>query len=619
MGEFFQQVWEMREQVFVGVLVVLVFVAFLREWFSPDIVAMGAFVLLLLTGILNEEDALAVFGTSAPMIIACMFILSGALERTGTIEAMGHWFEKVAGKTESRILIVMMLLVIPLSAFVNNTPVVVVLMPIVLSLCRKLDLTASRFLIPLSYAAIAGGTCTIIGTSTNVLASGIAGDAGRDDGIAGLEPFSMFEITKLGAVFAVVTVGYLMTFGRKLLPDRITLSTMFEAEEGREFLSEATVAEGSPLDGKKFVDTKLAKMRELRLIEVRRNGYRLQEALDKTIFKAGDRLTFKSRVSGLLDLKEAEGIEVGHRGEFGLEKVKTESAILMEGMIGPRSRLLGKTLKELQFRQRYGVIILAVHRRGENLRDRFEDVKLAFGDTLLVEGPVVRMNQLFAERDFVNLSKPKERPFRRSKAPIALGALGLFMVLGAFEILPLLVIALGAVLLVLATRAIDVNEAYESVEWKVIFLIFGMLALGRALQVTGLAETVAFSTVEVFGRFGPMVVLSIIYLLAAVLTEVISNNAVAALLTPIAIGVAVALGVDPRPLVVAVMFGASASFSTPIGYQTNTFVYGAGGYKFADFARVGIPLAVILWIIASVLIPVFWPLDLPAEAAVPES
>ncbi|CAN5487233.1 SLC13 family permease [soil metagenome] len=610
MGEFFQQVWDAREQVFVAGLVALVFVAFLREWFSPDMVAMGAFVILLVTGILTEGDALLVFGTSAPLIIACMFILSGALERTGTIEAMGHWFEKMAGSTERRILLVLMLLVIPLSAFVNNTPVVVVLMPIVLALCRKRDMMASRFLIPLSYAAIAGGTCTVIGTSTNVLASGIASQMCQEEGVAGLEPFGMFEITKLGLVFAAVTVTYLMVFGRKLLPDRVTLSTLFEAEEGREFLSEATVAKGSPLEGKNFVDTKLAKMRDLRLIEVRRRGRRLRVPLNETRFEAGDRLTVKSRVTGVMGLNEAPGIDVGQRGELGLQEVKTESAILMEGIVGPRSRLLGKTLRELHFRQQFGVIILALHRRGENLRERFEDVKLAFGDTLLVEGPVAEMNRLFAERDFVNLSRPKARPFRRSKAPFALGALGLFMVLGALEILPLLVIALAAVLFVLATRAIEVNEAYESVEWKVIFLIFGMLALGRALQVTGLAETVATSTVEVFGRFGPVVVLSVIYLMAAILTELISNNAVAALLTPIAIGVALALGVDPRPFVVAIMFGASASFSTPIGYQTNTFVYGAGGYRFSDFGRVGIPLTLILWILASILIPTFWPLEL---------
>jgi len=281
----------------------------------------------------------------------------------------------------------------------------------------------------------------------------------------------------------------------------------------------------------------------------------------------------------------------------------------MEGIIGPGSSLLGQSLKALNFRQRFGVLILAVHRRGENLRERFEDVKLAFGDTLLVEGGVDRMNKLFQERDFINLSRPKSRPVRRSKVPFAIGAIGLFMVLGAFKVAPLIVLALAAVLLTMFTRCIDPNEAYGAVEWKVIFMIFGMLGMGMALESTGVVATLSSWVKDVVaGGYGPVVMISLIYLLAAVLTELVSNNAVAALLTPVAIGVAGALGpdVDPRPFVIAVMFGASASFSTPIGYQTNTYVYGAGGYRFSDFARVGIPLAVLLWIVASLLIPLIW-------------
>jgi len=604
----FASIWEGGDQIMVAVLILFVFVAFVREWFTPDIVAMGAFILLLLTGVLGKSDAEAVFGTGAPLVIACMFILSGALERTGTIEVLGNWFERIAGKSEKRILLTMMLLVIPLSAFVNNTPVVVVMMPIVLALCRKLDYRASRFLIPLSYAAIAGGTCSIIGTSTNVLASDIATTYGQDPRFPGLaKPFGMFEITKLGLVFSAITVTYLMFFGRKLLPDRTTLSTLVESQEGREFFTEAIIGESSPLAGKLYTETNLAKRREIRVVEVRRRGQRVERALNKIRFHSGDRLTLKTHASGVMGLNEEEGLQLGVQEELGLEGMRTESVVLMEGIVGPRSTLVGKNLRELSFRQRFGVIILAVHRRGENLRERFESVKLAFGDTLLVEGPVKSMNQLFAQRDFVNLSKPKERPFRRSKAPFALGALAGFMLLGAFTGMPLSILALAAVFVVVATRALDINEAYEAIEWRIIFMIFGMLGLGRAVQETGLAATLATQVVEVFGsRLGPTAVLSCIYFLAAVLTELISNNAVAVLLTPIAIGVAEAFGVDARPFVVAVMFGSSASFSTPIGYQTNTFVYGAGGYRFSDFGKVGIPLAVILWIVASFLIPVFW-------------
>ena len=444
----------------------------------------------------------------------------------------------------------------------------------------------------------------MIGTSTNIIASGIAVESG-------LKPFGMFEISLLGLVFVAVTITYMMLFGRRLLPDRVTLSTLFEAEEGKEFLTQAFISEGSPLVGKVFPDTPLAKMKDLRIIEVVRGTRRLNRSLKELEFEEGDQLLFKTRAGGIVGISETEGIEAGmsRTGELGLESVTTESAVLMEGIIGPDSNLVGKSLKELRFRQRYGVIILAVHRRGVNLRERFEDVKLAFGDTLFVEGPVEKMNRLFAERDFINLSRPKQRPYRHSKAPIAVGALALFLLLGSVTNLSIAVLAMSAALLVLLTRCIEPGEAYEAVDWKIIFMIFGMLGIGKAMEATGAASALANSIVGLFQNLGdatPYLTLAAIYLLAALLTEVISNNAVAALMTPLAIGIGMSLGLDPRPFIVAVMFGSSASFSTPIGYQTNTFVYGAGGYKFGDFARAGIPLAVLLWILASWLIPIMW-------------
>lgn len=598
---------ELWKQILTVAVLVLVFVAFVKEWATPDLVAMGGFVVLLLAGVMDVGPALKIFGSSAPITVAAMFIVSAALERTGLIEALGAKFEKVAGGGETRALVILLLLVAALSAFVNNTPVVVVFLPIVLRHCRKFDLKASRFLIPLSYAAIVGGTCTIIGTSTNLIASGTAVDFAEKNGTV-FEPFGMFEVAKLGLIFVAVTLVYLLFGGRKLLPDRVTLSTLFEAEEGREFLTQAFINDGSPLVGAAFTQSPLAKMPELRVIEVLRDGNILRTPLNELVFAAGDQVTLKTRAGGVMQISATRGLDLqaGAEAELGLGRVKTESAILMEGIVGPDSRLVGKSLKALNFRQRFGVLILAVHRRGTNLRNRFEDVKLQFGDTLLVEGPVERMNALFSEKDFVNLSKPKERPLRREKAPIVLGALLLFMIGGALkpELIP--VLALTAVLIVLFTKCLEATEAYEAVEWRVIFMIFGMLGIGLALQESQLAEWLADSAVEIFGRFGPQVILMVLYLLAAVLTELVSNNAVAALLTPIALGLGVSLGVDPRPLVVAVMFASSASFVTPIGYQTNTYVYGAGGYKFTDFTRVGLPLAIVLWLIGSLLIPILW-------------
>ncbi len=594
------------QQLVTVAIVVIVFITFVKEWISPDLTAMAAFIMLPLIGVLAPSEALSIFSNGAPITVAAMFVMSAVLERTGIIDVLAGRFEKMAGGSAFRMTIVLLILVAFLSAFVNNTPVVVVFLPIVMAHCRKYNMKASRFLIPLSYAAIVGGTCTIIGTSTNLIASGIYADYLTDTG-SDKNPFSMFEIAKLGIFFIAVTITYLVLGGWKLIPSRETLSTLFDGEAGHEFLTQAYVGGSSPLVGKLFPETPLAKQRNLRVIEIVREGRPVPVPLNELVFEAGDQIMMKTRASGVMELNETTGIDLLPESELGLGHLKTESAVLMEGIVGPGSEMVGHSLRELNFRQRFGVVILAVHRRGVNLQKRFEDVKLAFGDTLLIEGPEDRMNELFARKDFVNLTKPTEQPIRRSKAPIAIFALLMFMIGGALipKFIPIL--ALAGVVLTLVTKCIDPEEAYKAVEWKVIFMIYGMLGLGMGLQETGLAKIAGETAAAWFQGFGPYVVLAVVYLLAAVLTEMISNNAVAALLTPIAIGIGVELGVDPRAFVVAVMFASSASFVTPIGYQTNTYVYGAGGYKFTDFTRVGLPLAIALWIMASFLIPILWP------------
>ena len=603
--------FETWQQVFLAALVVVVFVAFVKEWISAELVALSALIACVFSGVLSVSaddpyNALKVFSHPAPITVACMFILSAALERTGVIEALGNWFEKLAGDSPFRMLLVMMSIVAVLSGFVNNTPVVVVFMPIVLGLCRKRDLKASKYLIPLSYAAIVGGTMTIIGTSTNLIAVGISQKQG-------INSLGMFSITPLGLIFVATAFIYMLTIGKKLLPDRVTLATLIDNETTREFITHAFVREQSELDGLAFLDSPLAKMRKARVIEVLRDGRRMREALKQITFKAGDEIVFKGALEGVVGISKTEGIDVRGNASRGLEGIRTESALLMEGILGPESNMVGKSLKELNFRQRFGVLILAVHRRGKNLKERFEDEKLAFGDTLLVQGPAKKIRQLFQQRDFINLTEPKHTVFRIAKAPIAIIALLIFMIIGALSgqfgmpEVPIVQLALTSALIVLITRCVEPQEAYAAIEWKVVFMIFGMLGLGMAIEKSGLAQLIANSMTNDLGITNPFIMLSLMYLLSAVLTEIISNNAVAVLLTPLAIIVAQTMGVDPIPFVVSVMFGSSASFSTPIGYQTNTFVYGAGGYKFGDFFKVGFPLAVILWLIASYFIPVFFP------------
>ncbi|MBA3650193.1 MAG: SLC13 family permease [Chthoniobacterales bacterium] len=583
--------------IIVFALVVLVFVAFLREWMSPDLVALSAMGLLLVTGILGTEETLAVFSNSAPIVIGCMFVLSAALERTGAIDALARVFLRMAGKSELRALAALALLTVPLSAFVNNTPVVVVFMPVVLALARTTELKASRLLIPLSYFSILGGTCTLLGTSTNLLVDGVNRHHGQP-------PFGIFEITPLGIIYAVIGIAYVLLIGRKLLPQRETLAALIGSGMAKQFLMQAIISRESPLVGKTLPETPLVRLREARLIDVVRDGQRLETPLDELRFAAGDILLLESPVAGVKGIKEMPGVVF--QPEADLEDAPRE-AVLMEGIIGSRSGFVGKTLRELNFRQRYGVLILAVHRQGENLREKFEDVRLAFGDTLLVQGPAEGIHRLMQERDFLSLTEPKQRAFRRQKAPLAIAAIVAVMLLAAFNVFSITVLALVAAVLVILTKCLDVDEAYEAIEWPLLFIIFGMLALGQAMETTGAAHLLATGVTGAFGRFGPAVTLSVMYFVAMVLTELISNNAVAVLLTPIAFEIAAAMGVDARPFTIAVMFGCSASFSTPIGYQTNTYVFGAGGYKFTDFPRVGVPLNLILWLTASVLIPIFWP------------
>jgi di/tricarboxylate transporter len=586
-------------------IVAVALICFVGEWVPIDITAIGVMVALMLLGLVTPEEGIAGFGNSATITVMAMFVLSAGIARTGVIQVLTDLFVRWGGKHLPQQIMVMGSIVGSVSAFINNTAVVAIFLPIVEDWCRKRGISPSKLLLPLSYVTILGGMMTLIGTSTNVLASGMSEKLGYG-------PFRLFQFTGLGITTFIIGLIFLAFIAPYLLPNRKISDgdSVSQAYGLKDYVSEIMVTPGSSLVGQTIRSSQIQRKFDMDVLELVRDNTHFPQPLADKVLQAGDILIVRAGRECLLKVKDERGIDILPDVQFGQEKLERNLSSgeekLAEVLILSNSHLIGSTLKELRFRQRYNATVLAIRRGQDLIRNRLGKVPLRFGDLLLVQGPKESFLGLQTSRDLLVIEQGDVETLRRDKAGIAV-AIGIGVVLvAAFDLAPILVSSLVGVVLIILTGCLKPGELYGAIRWDIIFLLAGLIPLGTAMDKSGATEWLASGLVSLGGGLSGFWVLVFFHVITSLLTEILSNNASVVLLLPIAAQVAEKLDLNPFTFMFIVTFAASNSFMTPIGYQTNTMVYSAGGYKFIDFLRIGAPLNLLMAIITPPLAVLFY-------------
>lgn len=574
---------------------------FATEKLRVDVIALLVLLTIILVGLLPPQEAFSGFANPAVITVWAVYIVSGGLFRTGIADILGERITRIAGNSEPRLIAVVMLACGGMSAFMNNIGATAVLLPAVIGIARRAKIPVSRLLIPLSFSSLLGGNMTLIGTPPNVLAASILAE--RE-----LPTFNFFDFAPTGAIVFGTGILYMVLIGRHLLPRRETVEDLHTTNNLRAYMSEIRILPDSQIAGKTLYEAGLGAEYDITVIAIIRDG-RVRTALQRdTRLLADDLLVAEGSAKNIVSARDALGVAIESERKLELEQLDPEKVQIVEATLAPRSRMVGRSLRGTRFRDRYGFTALAIWRQGEVITRRLRDVRLKFGDALLLQGPRHRLLALMESDDFLVLEPVAVELRRRNKAPLAVGTMALVLglvTLGNFQISTAMVI--GAVLMVLS-GSLTMDEAYQSIEWRSVFLIAGMLPLGLAMERTGTARFLADGIIGFIGILGPVAILIGIYVLSSLVTEPMSNAAATVLMVPIAIDIALGIGANPQSFVLATVIAASTSFLTPVGHQANVLVFGPGGYRFFDYTRVGGLLNVAILVATLIFLPMIWPL-----------